>query len=77
MNDVLARMHKVDYAAVGLTGYGREGGYIPPDVALVETVRGSQTGDMSEMERLAEWLPANMPPGDETRSTMAITASGT
>jgi aminoglycoside phosphotransferase (APT) family kinase protein len=33
MNDVLARIHNVDYRAVGLSDYGREGQYIQRQLA--------------------------------------------
>ncbi len=68
MNDVLARLHNVDYRKVGLGDYGREGQYIQRQVARWSSQYDlSRTDDLEAMENLKKWLPANIPPGDETR----------
>ncbi|WIM09718.1 phosphotransferase [Enhydrobacter sp.] len=68
MNDVLARIHNVDYRAVGLGDYGREGQYIPRQIARWSSQYDlSRTEHIEAMELLKQWLPANIPPGDETR----------
>ena len=68
MNDVLARIHNVDYRAVGLADYGREGQYIPRQIARWSGQYDlSRTEHIESMEHLKQWLPANIPPGDETR----------
>jgi aminoglycoside phosphotransferase (APT) family kinase protein len=68
MNDVLARIHNVDYRAVGLGDYGREGQYIPRQIARWSSQYDlSRTEHIESMELLKQWLPANIPPGDETR----------
>ncbi|MBS0223659.1 MAG: phosphotransferase [Proteobacteria bacterium] len=68
MNDVLARIHNVDYRAVGLGDYGREGQYIPRQIARWSSQYDlSYTEHIESMELLKQWLPANIPPGDETR----------
>lgn len=67
MNDVLARLHKVDYKAVGLGDYGREGQYFQRQLSRWSSQYDlARTGDIPEMERLKVWLPENIPPGDET-----------
>jgi aminoglycoside phosphotransferase (APT) family kinase protein len=68
MNDVLARIHNVDYRAVGLGDYGREGQYIQRQIARWSSQYDlARTHDIPAMERLKTWLPAHIPPGDETR----------
>jgi len=68
MNDVLARIHNVDYRAVGLGDYGREGQYIQRQLARWSSQYDlSRTEQIDSMEALKQWLPANIPPGDETR----------
>src|SRR5262249_37828940 len=66
--DVLARIHNVDYRAVGLSDYGREGQYIQRQLARWSSQYDlSRTEQIDSMEALKQWLPANIPPGDETR----------
>jgi aminoglycoside phosphotransferase (APT) family kinase protein len=68
MNDVLARIHNVDYRAVGLGDYGREGQYIPRQIARWSSQYDlARTTHVEAMEQLKQWLPAHIPPGDETR----------
>src|SRR5260370_21994266 len=68
MNDVLARIHNVDYRAVGLADYGREGQYIQRQLARWSSQYDlARTEHIEAMEALKQWLPANLPPGDETR----------
>ncbi len=68
LNDVLARIHNVDYRAVGLADYGREGQYIPRQIARWSSQYDlARTEHVESMEFLKQWLPANIPPGDETR----------
>lgn len=68
MNRVIAELHSLDPAAVGLGDYGRSGNYIQRQVQRWTTqYRASQTEDIPAVERLIEWLPQHIPPGDETR----------
>ena len=68
MNDVLARIHNVDYRAVGLGDYGREGQYVQRQIARWSSQYDlARTEHIESMERLKQWLPENIPPGDETR----------
>jgi len=67
MNRVIAVLHGVDYAAVGLGDYGRPGNYLARQIARwSKQYRASETKKIEAMDRLIEWLPANIPPGDET-----------
>jgi aminoglycoside phosphotransferase (APT) family kinase protein len=68
MNRVIAELHSLDPAAVGLGDYGRSGQYIQRQVQRwTKQYRASQTEEIPAMERLIEWLPEHIPPGDETR----------
>ena len=67
MNDVLARLHKVDFRAVGLGDYGRPTGYVARQVARwSKQYEASKTEEIPEMKSLIEWLTAHIPPDDET-----------
>jgi aminoglycoside phosphotransferase (APT) family kinase protein len=68
MNDVLARLHNVDYRKAGLGEFGREGQYIQRQIARWSGQYDlSRTSDLVAMENLKKWLPANIPTADETR----------
>ncbi len=63
---VLARLHTVDWRAAGLEGYGKPGNYVARQVhRWTAQYRASETERIEAMERLIEWLPAHIPPGDE------------
>jgi aminoglycoside phosphotransferase (APT) family kinase protein len=68
MNRVIAELHSVHPEELGLGDYGRSGNYIERQVQRwTKQYRASQTADVPAMERLIEWLPLHIPPGDETR----------
>ena len=66
--EVLARLHRVDYEAVGLgEGYGRPGNYFARQIGRwSKQYRASKTEDIPEMDSLMDWLPANIPDDDLT-----------
>jgi aminoglycoside phosphotransferase (APT) family kinase protein len=65
MNRVIAALHSIDPAAVGLADYGRSGNYLLRQIdRWTRQYRASQTNDVPEMERLIEWLPAHAPRDD-------------
>src|SRR6476469_4297188 len=67
MNRVIAALHRVDYAAIGLADYGKPGNYFQRQVdRWSRQYRASETEKIEAMDRLMEWLPANIPAGDET-----------
>jgi aminoglycoside phosphotransferase (APT) family kinase protein len=67
MNETLARLHRVDPRAVGLEGFGKPGNYFARQIhRWTQQYRLSEGERIEAMERLIEWLPANIPPGDET-----------
>ena len=68
MNRVIAELHSLDPNTLGLADYGRAGNYIERQVQRwTKQYRASQTEDIPAMDRLIEWLPLHIPPGDETR----------
>lgn len=67
MAAVLARIHGVDVAAAGLADYGKPGNYYARQIARWGgQYMAAKTGEIPAMDRLMEWLPAHIPPGDET-----------
>ncbi len=67
MNRVIAALHQVDYAAVGLTSYGKPDSYLERQVARwSKQYRASETEKIEAMDKLIDWLPQNIPAGDET-----------
>jgi aminoglycoside phosphotransferase (APT) family kinase protein len=67
MNDVLARLHKVDFRAVGLGDYGRPQAYVERQLARwTKQYEASKIDEIPEMDRLTEWLHAHIPANDET-----------
>lgn len=66
MNRVLAALHRVDWRAVGLEGFGRPEAYFARQIARwSKQYEASRTEDVPSMERLMRWLPEQKPPPDE------------
>jgi aminoglycoside phosphotransferase (APT) family kinase protein len=66
MNDVLARLHRVDWQAVGLEGFGRPGNYFARQISRwTRQWHASKTREIPAIDRLIAWLPANLPAGDD------------
>ncbi|MDH3663752.1 MAG: phosphotransferase family protein [Alphaproteobacteria bacterium] len=67
MNDVLAKLHMVDWQAVGLDGFGKPGGYFSRQInRWTRQWQASKTRDIPEIERLIAWLPEHVGEDDET-----------
>ena len=67
MNEVLARLHKVDPHKIGLGDYGRSGQYIARQVSRWSRQYAElKTDDIPAMDKLAQWLPENIPADDPT-----------
>jgi aminoglycoside phosphotransferase (APT) family kinase protein len=67
LNAVLARLHGVDYAAIGLSDYGRPGNYFARQLdRWTKQYRGAETEVIPAMEALIEELPRRMPTDDTT-----------
>ena len=68
MNRVVAALHRIGPGAVGLNDFGRPGHFVGRQInRWTAQYRRSATEHIDEMDRLIDWLPANMPDGDETR----------
>jgi aminoglycoside phosphotransferase (APT) family kinase protein len=64
---VLAALHSVDYAAVGLSDYGKPGRYVERQVARwTQQYRASETEKIDAVECLIEWLPKHIPADEQT-----------
>jgi aminoglycoside phosphotransferase (APT) family kinase protein len=60
--DNLARLHSIDYAAVGLVELGKPQGYLERQVrGWVERYHDSKTHDLSEVEQISQWMRQNLP----------------
>src|SRR5262249_56482468 len=67
MNRVMGGLHSLDYAAAGLGEYGKPGNYFARQIGRWSgQYRASETEHIESMEKLLQWLPANIPPGEET-----------
>lgn len=67
MNDVLARLHKVDHQALGLADYGKPGNYYARQISRwTKQYELAKTQEIEAMDNLIRWLPANIPTDDET-----------
>ena len=67
LNRVIAQLHTVDYAAIGLADYGKPGNYFARQIERwTKQYHASVTEPIEAMDRLIEWLPQNIPPGEDT-----------
>lgn len=68
MNETIARLHSVDYRAVGLGDYGRPGNYFARQIARWSSqyLGDADAGRDPHLDRLVAWLPEHIPAGDET-----------
>lgn len=66
MVEALARLHLADWRAIGLEGYGRPGNYFARQIGRwSKQWEVSRTRDNPGIDRLAEWLPGQVPGSDE------------
>jgi aminoglycoside phosphotransferase (APT) family kinase protein len=62
MNRVIAALHSVPYAERGLENFGKPGNYFERQIGRwSKQYIASITQPIPEMDKLMEWLPANMP----------------
>ena len=65
LSAVLARLHRIDPAAVGLSDYGRPGNYFERQIGRwIKQYRGAETETIPAMEALIEALPGRIPADD-------------
>jgi aminoglycoside phosphotransferase (APT) family kinase protein len=69
MNQVLADLHRLDYARLGLADFGRPERYVARQVArwTRQYVEDEAAGRVADMDRLIDWLK-DFNPRDETTS---------
>lgn len=66
MNETIARLHRTDYAAIGLADFGRPGNYVARQIdRWTKQYRASETERIEAMDGLIEWLPKNVPADEE------------
>jgi aminoglycoside phosphotransferase (APT) family kinase protein len=66
-NRVLAALHSLDPASLGLADFGKPGNYFARQIdRWSRQYKASQIESIPAMDRLIEWLPQNIPPGEET-----------
>jgi len=62
-----AALHNVDWRKAGLEGFGKEGDYIARQIhRWTKQYQMSETTKIAEMDKLIDWLPKNIPPGEMT-----------
>ena len=68
LNATLAQLHRIEPLAVGLGDYGRPGNYFERQIARwsKQYREDEAAGRSPAMDRLVDWLPAHIPPGDES-----------
>jgi aminoglycoside phosphotransferase (APT) family kinase protein len=58
----LARLHSLDYAAIGLADLGKPQGYLERQVrGWIERYHGSKTHDYPEVEKISDWMQQHIP----------------
>ena len=73
MNRVIAALHSVKFAERGLAEYGKSGNYFERQIGRwSKQYVASVTQPIQEMDKLMEWLPANMPASAKDESRVSI-----
>jgi aminoglycoside phosphotransferase (APT) family kinase protein len=67
MNQTLAQLHSIDIGKAGLESYGKPGNYFARQIGRwsKQYLEDAEAGRVPAMDRLVDWLPANIPPGEE------------
>ena len=68
MNATIASLHRIDPMEAGLGDFGRPGNYFVRQIArwTRQYREDEAAGRDVNLDRLAEWLPRSIPPGEET-----------
>ena len=67
MAEAMATLHKLDWAAIGLSDYGRQGGYFSRQIARWSRQwDSSKTRPNRQVDRLSVWLREHLPDEAET-----------
>jgi aminoglycoside phosphotransferase (APT) family kinase protein len=67
MNETVASLHSFDVQALGLGDYGKPGNYFARQISRWsrQYLDDQAAGRELYMDRLLDWLPAHVPPGEE------------
>ena len=67
MNETLANLHQTDYVTLGLEDFGKPGSYFARQISRWgKQYVASETESVPAMNKLMEWLPAHIPPGERS-----------
>ena len=79
MNATISSLHSLDTVALGLGDYGKPGNYFARQIARWsgQYLQDEAAGRDPNIDQLLEWLPENIPPGDESRWCTVIFARTT
>ena len=73
MNRVIAALHRLDVAALGLSDFGRPGNYFERQIARwTKQYQASITALNEPMDRLIEWLPQHIPDSARDASMVSV-----
>jgi aminoglycoside phosphotransferase (APT) family kinase protein len=73
MNRVIAALHQVTPASVGLADYGKPGNYFERQIGRwSRQYQASVTEPNPAMDRLIDWLPAHIPPSARDDTQVAV-----
>jgi aminoglycoside phosphotransferase (APT) family kinase protein len=68
MNRVVAALHRVDPDAIGLSSFGKPGGFLQRQIdRWTRQYRASETEPIAAMESLIQWLPHHLPAASRSR----------
>jgi aminoglycoside phosphotransferase (APT) family kinase protein len=67
MVGAIAALHSVDYVALGLADFGKPGDYFSRQISRWsrQYLEDGDAGRVAAMDRLIEWLPRHIPPGQD------------
>ena len=70
MNEVAAKIHRVDYAAIGLGDYGKTAGYLARQVTRwTQQYVAARSRPIEPMDALSGWLTEHVPPEEPATLT--------
>ena len=73
MNRVMAALHTVKPLEIGLEGYGKPGNYFERQIGRwSKQYQASVTQPIEAMDRLMDWLPANVPEMAKDESLLSV-----
>ena len=63
--DVIAQLHRIDYAAAGLGDFGKPGNYFERQIdRWSKQYKSAATSEIEAMDRMIQWLPTAIPKDD-------------